>query len=332
MSGIETAMLVAGIVSAFSGATTLFREWRKQRRERRESKANKELNSLVKKSGPDVQNEYDIDFRRLGRVFARGDDIGRNALMQQLLIMQQTVITLLTESRAHDTLRNVIHPDHDTVYRTSSAVRSDTLCALGQQAQRLAQAAPVERPLETPPSALSAIRSPQDTNGGYNCQNSLEDQGVGKYVGYKGYSFEDSKLRAWKCTSCNWGDTVRHFQPLTRDGLGVDVLCFLVKFHRKGDTEYDTLKYRCFICKTGKRMNAEDMAKHCMRHEWNQICDGMCPNPSGRCGVYLRSPNQTNKGYNCFKIPRYKFMDSEARNGNAIAGGHIAGVQVLLIE
>ena len=74
-SGVEVVALVAGLVSAFRAAKSLYCEWREKRRERREKEENNELNSLLKHSGPQTQEEYDQDFRQLGRVFAQGDSM-----------------------------------------------------------------------------------------------------------------------------------------------------------------------------------------------------------------------------------------------------------------
>ena len=63
MSGIEVVGLVAGIVSAFRGAGTLYRQWRKERRERDSQEANQRLHALVESSGPEVQAEYDREVR-----------------------------------------------------------------------------------------------------------------------------------------------------------------------------------------------------------------------------------------------------------------------------
>jgi hypothetical protein len=73
MSGLKVVALVAGIVSAYSGAAQLYQNWRKERRERRRKLENKQLQQVVSTSGPQVQQVYDQEFRRLGRRFARGD-------------------------------------------------------------------------------------------------------------------------------------------------------------------------------------------------------------------------------------------------------------------
>ena len=73
MSGIEVVALVAGIVSAYTGAATLFRKWRSDRKERRQQLQNERLDQSLVQGRTDVQGRYDNDFRRLGVVFARGD-------------------------------------------------------------------------------------------------------------------------------------------------------------------------------------------------------------------------------------------------------------------
>lgn len=73
MSGIEVVGVIAGIVSAFGGAANLYWDWRKKNRERQKQTENEKLLQVLATSGPDVQQRYDKDFRRLGERFARGD-------------------------------------------------------------------------------------------------------------------------------------------------------------------------------------------------------------------------------------------------------------------
>jgi hypothetical protein len=73
MPGLKVIGLVAGIVSAFASAASLYRDWREQKRNRMAESANLRLYRLVTASGLRVQEEYDRDFGRLGQVFARGD-------------------------------------------------------------------------------------------------------------------------------------------------------------------------------------------------------------------------------------------------------------------
>ena len=73
MSGLEVVGLVAAIVSAFTGGTDLFIKWRDRKRQRRREAENNNAELILRRGAPAVQNEYDADFRRLGRAFARGD-------------------------------------------------------------------------------------------------------------------------------------------------------------------------------------------------------------------------------------------------------------------
>ena len=77
MLGLDIVAAVTGIVSAFSGATTLFRTWRKERQKKhREKESKAKLDSLAVslfRNGPAIQEEYDAISARLGRVFALGD-------------------------------------------------------------------------------------------------------------------------------------------------------------------------------------------------------------------------------------------------------------------
>jgi hypothetical protein len=119
MSGLEVAGLISTIVLAFTGAGTLFQNLRYRRQDRKIHAKNESMDLLLRASGPDVQHRCDNDFRALGPVFARGDGgflsslirtsravtdispttgIGRNALTEQLIILQQTVISLLTQN------------------------------------------------------------------------------------------------------------------------------------------------------------------------------------------------------------------------------------------
>lgn len=72
---MEVVALVSGIVSAFAGATSLYRNWKKDRRgaaRHREDEKQSVNDSLVRGSR-DVQSEYDRNYGRLGHQFAVGD-------------------------------------------------------------------------------------------------------------------------------------------------------------------------------------------------------------------------------------------------------------------
>ena len=80
MSGLEVLALLAAIVSAFTGGSELFMKWRARRRERKALKQNDAVGTILRRGAPEVKAEYDRDFARLGRVFARGDGMHTNDL------------------------------------------------------------------------------------------------------------------------------------------------------------------------------------------------------------------------------------------------------------
>lgn len=75
MSGLEVVAVVASIVSAYGAASTLYGEWRRRKRKRKQESANKKLKQLMKTGGAEVREEYDRNFRRLGRAFEKGDGV-----------------------------------------------------------------------------------------------------------------------------------------------------------------------------------------------------------------------------------------------------------------
>ena len=96
-------------------------------------------------------------------------DIGRSALQAQQIILLQSVIALLNDSQAHDILGSVIHPNHFTIYNSSTTVRQQTLKSLAEQFQRLLQAAPINNstlppvpqvPVPTPAPDVPTAASP----------------------------------------------------------------------------------------------------------------------------------------------------------------------------
>ena len=74
-TGLEVLGATASIVSAFNARASLYKDWRKQCRHRKERKKSKELQQIMETSGPDIQRQYEIDFRHIGMAFAGGDSI-----------------------------------------------------------------------------------------------------------------------------------------------------------------------------------------------------------------------------------------------------------------
>ena len=143
--------------------------------------------------------------------------IGRSALMEQLIIMQQTVISLLSNGAVNNVMTNLIHPNHNSVYTSASNVRQQTLSGLGSQYQRLLQAAPI---------APSLTASPDTINNGYNCFAKVQIQSKGLI----------SPREDMKCWTCGWAARTQWKvnycpTPHSKDGSLVRTECFHQKFH-----------------------------------------------------------------------------------------------------
>ena len=226
-------------MSAFTGAGSLFRNWRRDRKERQKQEKNEHLEQALVKGSSDVQKTYDDDFRRLGRKFARGDgmtspistspllanamaflvEIGRSALAEQLIKLQGTVISVLTGSTPISAL---VYPAHDLLSDTSIAVRLRSLSALTDQYQRMSQAAP----LRAPP-ATRCIR---------NCDGTMSVRSV--------RTIAAPFLDVWQCSTCSW-NTV----PLQWRGHHFCFRKYLEYFHEKADqTKGEGGGYRCVLC------------------------------------------------------------------------------------
>lgn len=84
--------------------------------------------------------------------------------MEQLVTLQQTVITLLSDDRGtNNPFANLVHPNHSGIFQSTSSIRENTLSALGEQYQRLLQKLPIQQ------GAISLDRSRlSDINPGAN--------------------------------------------------------------------------------------------------------------------------------------------------------------------
>lgn len=119
MPVLETIAAVAAIVGCFQAASSFYQT----RKGRKEAKKRAENDESVEKSLSlgriRSQDEYNRDFARLGRKFAVGDGrthstrsgvfvnslmfafdtaVGRENLMMELITLQQTVITILSNT------------------------------------------------------------------------------------------------------------------------------------------------------------------------------------------------------------------------------------------
>jgi hypothetical protein len=73
MSGIEIAVGVAAVVTAFNGSAKLYQSWRDKRKERAKNAQNQNLERSLTIGATTVQKEYDGYHAKLGPEFAAGD-------------------------------------------------------------------------------------------------------------------------------------------------------------------------------------------------------------------------------------------------------------------
>ena len=278
MSGIEVVALVAGIVSAFAGAGSLFSNWRRDRKERQKQEKNQQLEQALVKGSSDVQRTYDDDFRRLGPMFARGDgmtssisafslsanailfvvEIGRNILAEQLIKLQGTVISVLT---GNTPISALVYPDHDLLSNTSIAVRLRSLSALADQFQRMSQAAPI-----TAPPALRPIR---------------ECDGVISLA---------PLLGQYQCLRCSW-TAIRTKKQTNKHRSCVGT--FLEYFHATGGI----CSYRCALCNLRTPRDGPSLKKHLADAHGFDLDKEAQNNEDGcmyhRLAAYLRAGEET---------------------------------------
>ncbi|RYP45950.1 hypothetical protein DL768_007769 [Monosporascus sp. mg162] len=204
MSGLEVGAIVPAIVSAAVGIYQVYRDWQKRKEERKSETQNQALQRLLSGNGAAIQKEYDRDRRRLGDIFERGDDIILNTLKDVLIQLQAIRITQLS-GRRHDDDSRVIHPCHASIIKDSKSARDDTITALAQHYQRLAQASPIERPR----ALTSAPRS-----SGYNCPGQLTWTPIENY----------NWIVSLRCEVCNWYASAKENgkKYITKDGRVLD--------------------------------------------------------------------------------------------------------------
>ncbi|KAL3473424.1 hypothetical protein BJX99DRAFT_233702 [Aspergillus californicus] len=245
MSGLEVVALIPAIVSAFGTISVEYREWRKRRDDRRSQSKNVALQKRLTGNGEAVQDEYDEDLRLLGPVFRRGDSTGRESLMQHLIILQSTVISLLRD-RQND-LSYLIHPNHNSINQTTKSARNSIVTTLSEQYQRLAQARPIAR---------LAAPTHQDSNS--NCLGTLTC--ATRNIPCEGFSFggglevefSDLVLRRYSCDECDWevtyGPGSGRKGPKTKDGQVLDWKTVLDRFHYRDELRTQKNGYRCYLC------------------------------------------------------------------------------------
>ena len=90
MHGLKVGALVAAIVSAYSNAASLVKEWMETKKERLLETTNENLQQSLTTGCLQVQTTYDADFARLGRVFAMGDGVSTCAFVIHMIQQRLT--------------------------------------------------------------------------------------------------------------------------------------------------------------------------------------------------------------------------------------------------
>ncbi|KAJ0421191.1 hypothetical protein BJY00DRAFT_282758 [Aspergillus carlsbadensis] len=251
MSGLEIIALLPTIVSAFGAISVEYREWRKQRADRAHKRKNLHLQKFLAGNVAAVQGEFDEGLRAVGPALRQGDVIARENLMNHLIILQSTVISLLRDQQ--NDASHLIHPNHDSIHSTTSSTRDGIVTALSEQCQRLAQAKPIPR------IQGSALRTPTHSTG--NCLNALKYEyvesatnpllfgGLGVLLTVR--VSRNSNHYSFSCGSCNWfGMYVESWPiPMTKEGRWLDVKLVLDRFHYFDTTKWNNgMTFRCYIC------------------------------------------------------------------------------------
>ncbi|CEL02118.1 hypothetical protein ASPCAL03290 [Aspergillus calidoustus] len=250
MSGLEVIALIPTIISAFGAISVEYREWRKQRVERAYKRKNLQLQKSLAGNGGAVQGGFDYGLTAVGPAFREGDGIARETLMNHLIILQSTVISLLREQQ--NEASHFIHPNHDSIQSTTSRTRDGILTALSEQCQRLTQAKPIER-IEG-----STARTLLPWTG--NCLNALTCEyvesdtnpllfgGLGAMTRFR----VSRQYYSFNCASCDWHGTHEETWPVprTKDGHWIDVKLVLDRFHYCETLKWhNRMTFRCYLCK-----------------------------------------------------------------------------------
>ncbi|KAL3484705.1 hypothetical protein BJX62DRAFT_218352 [Aspergillus germanicus] len=250
MSGLEILALLPTIVSAFGAISVEYRDWRKQRADRVHQRRNIHLQrSLIGNVGS-VQAGFDEGLRVVGPALQKGDGIARETLMNHLIILQSTVISLLRD-RQNDASR-LIHPNHDSIHSTTSSTGDGIITALSEQCQRLAQAKPIARIQQ--PTTQTPVQSPENCLEPLRCEYVESDTNPLLFGGLSAFPTLRVPRSHYKfnCDRCKWhGIHVETWpMPTTKDGHWLDVKIVLDGFHyRDTKSRNNRMKLRCPICR-----------------------------------------------------------------------------------
>lgn len=185
-------------------------------------------------------------------------EIGCGALKDQLIILQNSVIALLVNTKKSDTLVNLIHPSHDVLWSKSNAVRGNIITALAEQYQRIQQRKPMPHSLPPPAQktlqySVAAVLPTQNAARGPNCRGII-----------KWYESEFS------CELCRWtlnqADSHSLFrgnpQRYTKDQKELPLLEFIRRFHWSNN---DGPCWKCDVCSHEPNFKfVSGMFNHCL--------------------------------------------------------------------
>ncbi|KAF2814909.1 uncharacterized protein BDZ99DRAFT_515672 [Mytilinidion resinicola] len=100
-----------------------------------------------------IEREYERGYHHLGHKFAVGDVIAQNQLQAQVIMMQQTIITIFQESALmYGPTHNPISHHLARLLDTARAARAGSIEALAQQYQRMLTEAPILPAVPLPPT------------------------------------------------------------------------------------------------------------------------------------------------------------------------------------
>jgi len=153
METFTIASTVASLVQAFTASVTLFRDIRAKRKEKAaqlEGPKFEELAVALTRGGPEIQQEYDEDFSRLGPRFARGDEISVSSLQSVIIRLQGDVIQGLLQQNVLSERVSVLETMVARIAAGARSATQDSVGTLAQLYQRLMTAAPVGRALPAP--------------------------------------------------------------------------------------------------------------------------------------------------------------------------------------
>ncbi|KAF1841333.1 uncharacterized protein K460DRAFT_419414 [Cucurbitaria berberidis CBS 394.84] len=155
MFGLEVVALIAAITGAFSSTSSFLtmRKNRKEEKARRKVEEMEKLQNAVALAPPQIQDEYDRDFARVGPRFAAGDLIARSQLTSILINMQQNMIQKLQGFLLSNPANPVI--DYASLLNLSDRSKLDSISSLAQQYQRFSTAAPIARTTLSLPSSAN---------------------------------------------------------------------------------------------------------------------------------------------------------------------------------